>query len=837
MATILIAEDRDIDRHYLATLLGYYGHRVIQASDGMQALQQTVRERPDLIISDVLMPTLDGYEFVRRLRAIPDVAQTPVIFHTAVYHQREALALARQCGVNDVISKPSEPEAIVAKIDAVLGHPSVVMVPQPAARFDHEHRRVVGDMLVEKVAELEASQLCLAAVVTLCHRFASQLDPITLLQSVCAAARGVTLARHSVVGLVDDDRTSVLHAVTCGLDVSAGYDGGQLLPHGPLLDPILKDRLAVRRKNPDGRPEPFGLPSTHPGVYSYLGVPIASPTRVYGWIELQHKIGADEFSDRDEEVAVMIGIHAGIAYENARLIDDLKSQATALKISDERTNYALNGAHMGVWDLDMVTRRLTWSETLAPMFGLAPKQAPASVEPFFSLIHPDDRRIVEDSIARATREGTDYEVEFRGIWPDGTSCWMAGRARMQRDAENKPVRLLGVVTDISDRKALEAQFRQAQKMEAVGQLAAGVSHDFNNLLTAILGFSNFVIDTFEPQDRRRSDMEEVITAGQRATVLIKQLLAFSRNQVLQPTMVDLNALVTSMRAMLSRLIGEDVNLVTALDGEIGAVRADRGQLEQVLVNLVINARDAMPSGGRLSLETANVELDESYTTQHLMFQPGWYVMLAVSDDGIGMTDETKQRLFEPFFTTKEPGKGTGLGLATVYGIVKQSGGCIWVYSELGKGATFKVYLPRVVVVAKHEVEKVTVRDETVTTGTETLLVVEDEDAVRLLTRRILERAGYQVFDAPNPQEAEALFEQHKSLITLLVTDVVLPGSSGPQLFARLARQRPDLRVLYVSGYTDETIAHNGELDPGVEFLQKPFAADALNRGVRHVLDR
>jgi two-component system cell cycle sensor histidine kinase/response regulator CckA len=369
----------------------------------------------------------------------------------------------------------------------------------------------------------------------------------------------------------------------------------------------------------------------------------------------------------------------------------------------------------------------------------------------------------------------------------------------------------------------------------VGQLAAGVSHDFNNLLTAILGFSNFVIDTFEPQDRRRSDMEEVITAGQRATVLIKQLLAFSRNQVLQPTTVDLNALVTSMRAMLSRLIGEHVNLVTALGGEIGAVRADRGQLEQVLVNLVINARDAMPSGGRLSLETANVELDESYTTQHLMVQPGCYVMLAVSDNGIGMTDETKQRLFEPFFTTKEPGKGTGLGLATVYGIVKQSGGCIWVYSELGKGATFKVYLPRVV--GKHEVEKVTVRDETVTTGTETLLVVEDEDAVRLLTRRILEKAGYQVFDAPNPQEAEALFEQHKSLITLLVTDVVLPGSSGPQLFARLARQRPDLRVLYVSGYTDETIAHNGELDPGVEFLQKPFAADALNRGVRHVLDR
>ena len=291
------------------------------------------------------------------------------------------------------------------------------------------------------------------------------------------------------------------------------------------------------------------------------------------------------------------------------------------------------------------------------------------------------------------RDGTDYEVEFRALWPDGSARWNAGQARMVRDSDGTPMRLLGIGTDISERKSLEAQFRQAQKMEAVGLLAGGVAHDFNNLLTAILGYSTFVIDTFGPQDRRRADMEEVLKAGQRAAVLTRQLLAFSRKQVLQPTSVDLNALVMGIRQMLARLIGETVDLVPILAPDLGAVRADAGQLEQVLMNLVLNARDAMPSGGRLAVETANVELDESFM-QDVTIHPGSYVLLAVSDNGIGMNEATKQRLFEPFFTTKEHGKGTGLGLATVYGIVKQSGGYIWVYSEPGKGATFKIYLPR-----------------------------------------------------------------------------------------------------------------------------------------------
>jgi PAS domain S-box-containing protein len=489
---------------------------------------------------------------------------------------------------------------------------------------------------------------------------------------------------------------------------------------------------------------------------------------------------------------------------------------------------------MGVWELDMVNDGLTWSETMAPLFGLAPEQLPTRSDAYFALIHPDDRRMVEDSFAKAALEGADYDVEFRVMWPDGSTHWLSGRGRVERDAEGRAVRLLGIGTDISDRKSLEAQFRQAQKMEAVGQLAGGVAHDFNNLLTVILGYSSFVIDSFAPLDARRADMAEIVVAGERAVALTAQLLAFSRKQVLQPSIVDLNALVTGMRQMLARLIGEHVELVSFLAPGLDAVRADAGQLEQVLMNLAVNARDAMPSGGRLAIETANVELDQSFM-RDVLIHPGPYVMLAVSDSGLGMSDETKRRLFEPFFTTKEQGKGTGLGLATVYGIVKQSGGYIWVFSEAGKGTSFKVYLPR----ASRGEEK----DRPVPTAaelapaTETVLVVEDEDAVRLLTRRILEKAGYKVFDARDAAKAEALFERHKGAFDLLVTDVVMPGASGPNLFKRLLQLCPRLRVLYVSGYTDETIVHQGQLDHGVELLQKPFTADALNRRIRKILDQ
>ncbi|MEO7189862.1 MAG: response regulator [Vicinamibacterales bacterium] len=512
----------------------------------------------------------------------------------------------------------------------------------------------------------------------------------------------------------------------------------------------------------------------------------------------------------------------------------LEAYAAALRTSDERTNFALGAAHMGVWELDLVSRRLTWSATMASVFGLTTEQAPTSAEGFFALIHPDDRQAVEDSVERGrANEAMDFEMEFRVIWPDGATHWVRGLARRLPDQNGEPTNLLGVAVDISERKSLEAQFRQAQKMDAIGHLAGGVAHDFNNLLTAMLGYTDFVLETFDLKDPRRFDLDQVVKAGNRAAGLTRQLLAFSRKQVLQLSAVDLNGLAEGMEDMLSRLIGEQVELVHRLDPAVVVVRADCSQLEQVLMNLVVNARDAMPGGGRVLVETANVELDQSFMPD-VAIQPGSYSMLAVSDTGMGMSEATKKRLFEPFFTTKEVGKGIGLGLATVYGIVKQSGGYVWVDSELGRGTTFRVYLPHAA--GGGPAPAHTGTQPVLAVGTETVCVVEDEEPVRILACRMLERAGYRVFGAAGPKEAEALFQAQERAVDLLVTDVIMPGSTGPVLFARLALSHPGLKVLYMSGYTTDTVAQHGEVAASVRLLQKPFSAVALNQRVREALD-
>jgi len=386
--------------------------------------------------------------------------------------------------------------------------------------------------------------------------------------------------------------------------------------------------------------------------------------------------------------------------------------------------------------------------------------------------------------------------------------------------------------DVTERRQLEAQLRQAQKMEAIGQLAGGVAHDFNNLLTVILGNAQLIAEGTGYSVQHQSDIAAIIRAANSAAALTKQLLAFSRRQVLVSTRVDVNAMITDMRDMLSRLIGQHIQLETVLAPALGPVLADQGQLEQVLMNLAVNARDAMPKGGRVVIETADVQLDDSSGQHDQVIVPGNYVMLAVTDSGTGMSAETKRRLFEPFFTTKEVGKGTGLGLATVYGIVKQSDGYIWVYSEPGQGTAFKVYLPRAGADAQPHVAPTVV--DVPSRGTETVLLVEDEEGVRHLAQRILEAAGYQVLAASDPAEAKEVFAQHRGRIDLVLTDVMMPGSTGPDLFESLVVQEPALKVVYMSGYTEDAIVRQG-LDRGLPFVQKPFTAAGLARTVREAL--
>jgi PAS domain S-box-containing protein len=427
--------------------------------------------------------------------------------------------------------------------------------------------------------------------------------------------------------------------------------------------------------------------------------------------------------------------------------------------------------------------------------------------------------------------GAPQFYEHAALRADGTVVPVEVRAKTIQVGDGS-LRVTAI-RDVSERKSLEEQVRLAQRMESVGRLAGGVAHDFNNLLTVILSLAKFLTDRSR-STTDREDLQEIEAAALRAAELTQQLLAFARRQIVEPRVFDLNELVTGLDKMLRRVLGEDVKLVTIASPNLGRIRADPGRVEQVIMNLVVNARDAMASGGTLTIETADVELSSDYAALHPDVVPGPYVMLSVSDTGAGMDAPTLAKIFEPFFTTKPPGKGTGLGLATCYGIVKQSGGSIWVYSEVGKGTTFKVYLPRVVDAVTGAMPAPPI---SAAYGHETLLVVEDDEMVRRVAVRILRSKGYAVHDTGDPKAAVAIFERLGRAVDLLIADVVLVGMSGKDLADRLRGERPDLKVLYTSGYTENTIVHHGVVDVGVNFLSKPYLPEDLARRAREVLDR
>jgi two-component system cell cycle sensor histidine kinase/response regulator CckA len=428
-------------------------------------------------------------------------------------------------------------------------------------------------------------------------------------------------------------------------------------------------------------------------------------------------------------------------------------------------------------------------------------------------------------------EATIYKLEI--LCKDGHILPVEVSSRLVYK-EGKPVAIQGIARDISERHELEDQLRQAQKMESIGRLAGSVAHDFNNLLTAIIGYSQLAMRHLEPDAPVQKEIREVEKAGKRAAELTNQLLTFSRKQALQPKTLDINQVVINVENLLGRLIGEDIELATKLSSNLNKVKADPGQLEQIIMNLAVNARDAMPQVGKLTIETANVELNEAYAQTHLAVQPGYYVMLAVSDTGTGMDKETQSRIFEPFFTTKDLGKGTGLGLSTVYGIVKQSGGTIWVYSEPDKGTTFKIYFPVIEEDARFEEARLPISQSL--TGTETILLVEDDEAVRKIVCRILETSGYTVLQATSTDDALGIYRRYMDKIDLLITDVVMPVMSGRELVQQISGFGRKVKVLYMSGYTDNAIVHHGVLEANKPFLQKPFSPEALTRKVRAVIN-
>lgn len=452
---------------------------------------------------------------------------------------------------------------------------------------------------------------------------------------------------------------------------------------------------------------------------------------------------------------------------------------------------------------------------------------------FVDWIHADDRSRMLQYWDGLFDGGSFQNEEYRLVAKDGRIKWAAATWGPLRDESGRQVGVQGSERDISAHRTLQEQYLQAQKLESIGRLAGGVAHDFNNLLTVINGYSDIVFRTLDARDPLRLSVDQIRKAGDRAAELTQQLLAFSRKQITQPRPLDLNALVSGSEKMLARLLGEDIDLIAHLSPALGQVMADPGHMHQILMNLVVNARDAMPNGGRLTIETANVDVDPSYVSEHPVVSPGPCVLLTVTDTGIGMDEETKKHIFEPFFTTKEVGQGTGLGLATVYGLVKQSQGWIWLYSELGKGSTFKIYLPRID--ASRPAHEDAATDTTPPKGSETVLVVEDQAEVRGLTRHALEAHGFLVLDVPDGAAALTLAKSYREHIHLLLTDVVLPGMNGKELAEQLTRLRPGMKVLFTSGYPREVIAHRGVLDPDVAYIGKPYSPGAIAAKVREVL--
>jgi len=959
VATILVVDDLPANRKFLVALLAHEGHRLLEAANGSEAFSVAQAELPDLVITDVLMPVMDGYEFVRQLRLDPKTSGIPVVFHTAHYGQREARALALTRGVSYVLTKPAAAEDVLAIVDRVLsgepeeGAPSEVA---PPIEFDREHLRLLTDKLSEKAEDQRAANARLRAVINIGLEFASGRDSDLRLDSLCESVCDLFCATYITLGIVDRNDRTLRRFFSCGSDTTAWLKTGEIL--SGMLSTVIAKRRTMRGENPGGDPATLQLPWLEPEVQSFLAAPIASPAHVYGWICLVGNDGKT-FSDEDENLVIALAGQVGRIYaleheiierkqaESAlrherdlaqqyldtaevillaldndarvtlvnryacsilgwtaaellgrnwidigipsrlreeigeqyrhpmcgelftgetpvltrsgeeRLIEwratplrDVKGNITgwfnsgtdltqrnqtleALRIAEERMRFALQSANVGIWDMDYLSGAHVWSETLEAQYGLEPGTFDGTFEAFVERIHPDDRESVLEAIGTASKSGGDFSVQNRAIWPDGTVRWLSGAGRVQLGKNGEPVRAVGVTLDVTEQRTAEEKYQQAHKMEAIGRLASGVAHDFNNLLTVILGFAELLAGDSTVTTTHKKDVGEIIKAAQRASGLTKQLLAFGRQQVLHATALDANSLISDMTDMLGRLIGEHIDVSLALAPNLPLALADRGQLEQVLMNLIVNARDAMPDGGSLTIETTDVELENSSFHDEVMMH-GHYVMLAITDTGAGMTNDTKKRLFEPFFTTKERGKGTGLGLSTTYGIVKQSNGYIWVYSELGRGTTFKVYLP--CVEDSVPLVDLTSVNTPYKKGSGTVLLVEDEEGVRQFSKRILVNAGYRVLESSNGDDAQRLFELNVDSIDLVVTDVIMPGCGGPELLSRLRIRTPEIKVLYMSGYTDQSAAHQVGIDGDVPYLQKPFTAADLLKEVHEVLE-
>jgi len=737
-----------------------------------------------------------------------DGQEREVIFNKAVFYKADG-SLGGIVGITTDITERKKTEAVLK-------------------RKEEEVRLLARENnILAEIARIISSTLKIEEVY---ENFANEVQKLILFDGL-------------IVSIINEKENKVYFRYSAGLQIPGRMIGDSLpIAEGTAAAYILQKRSALFIQG-EALAEiadhfPGLLPFKGAGIRSLIMAPLVSQDKIVGILGFFTK-KANAYSANDLRLAERVANQIAGAIANSLLFEDLKKSQEALRQSEERYRSILANIEDGYYEVDLAGNFTFFNESLSQMLGYSKEE----------MVGLNNRQYTDEENARQIYQifnrvyktglpAKQFEAEI--IRKDGQKRNVELSVSLIRNNAEKPIGFRGIVRDITERKKaekemveLQEQLRQAQKMEAIGQLAGGIAHDFNNALTLIRTCSQLALLDLKEADPLKEKFEMINRATEQSANLTRQLLAFSRRQVMELKVVDLNNLIREMDKMLRRVIGEDIELVNNLAEDLGRVRVDPGQMEQVIINLAVNARDAMPRGGRLTIETANVHLDQGYVNGHVGVNPGDYIRLTVSDTGVGMTPEVRRRIFEPFFTTKEKGKGTGLGLSTVYGIVKQSGGYIYVYSEPGMGATFKIYLPRI----DEELEKEHTGPAELPQGRETILVVEDEKDVRSLIVQILRKQGYQVIEAESGAEAFDACANHEGKISLLLTDVVMPGMSGRELAEKLLSWQPEMKVLYMSGYTDDAMIRYGVLEAGMNFMQKPFSMEALAQKVRQVLDQ
>jgi two-component system, cell cycle sensor histidine kinase and response regulator CckA len=781
LRSVLLVDDDPVQRKLGGIRLAHAGYLVESASSGAEALERARREPPDVILSDVVMGEIDGFALCRMIRRTPGLEHVPIVLSSAHYQGEADRVLAEHVGAYTLVARMPDFEAELAAIERCLAVPRRDRsLPSPQNAYE-QHLQAATTQLSRMVGRVDAA----------CERYHALIENTTDVVTVIEADGRIVEANRRW--------TEAL-----------GYQADELVGHHisefAAIGAVESNTEAYRQSVEDGG-----------------GVLTAIPLRHKDGRTVYFEFTMTTFQAEGRTTAISIGRDVSGRIESAR----------RLAASEARYRTLVENMPDVLWSMAPDDSLMFISPNAQRILGYAVEALLA--RPWLgSEIHPDDRDRVLAALETARRGEGGFDAEYRMLRPEGTWMWIRNRS-IGTHLDGGIACLDGLVTDVTERKHLEDQLRQAQRLEAIGQLSGGIAHDFNNLLAVIMAHSEFLLEELVTTDPRHDDAVEIKHAGERAVGLTRQLLAFSRRQMLEPTTANLDQVIGGLEKMLRRLIGEDIALAVRRTADLGTVRVDVGQIEQVVMNLVVNARDAMPTGGQLAIDTANVEIDDLAAGQ-AGCPPGSYVMFSVSDSGCGMDAATRARVFEPFFTTKAVGRGTGLGLSTCYGIVKQSGGSISVYSELGHGTVFKVYLPRIAgAVARPQRRSSSVA----LGGLETILLVEDDARVRGAVARMLETRGYDVLVVPDGCAAVEVVQRQASLgrpIHLVLSDVVMPGRCGPETVAQLSAVMPGIRALYMSGYSDHAILRDGVLQDGTQFIQKPFTRDALARKVRDVLD-